>query len=200
MFAAVLEELHPGGIIRYQLTSGADILTWGDVLASWREDCMFRQFFNRLLADSEFAAFRWETPPLTRASAARSFEFVLIDTPEFARRQTDRATFADFYRDSGEDAGVVVFPNLGGDATLVVPSPATGDEHYGHLGAFVRGAPAVQADALWRVLGRVLGEALAGQPGDAPRWVSTAGGGVAWLHLRIDQWPKYYAHDAYRRA
>ena len=35
--------------------------------------------------------------------------------------------------------------------------------------------------------------------GDAPTWVSTAGGGVAWLHVRLDSAPKYYTHRPYTR-
>ena len=33
---------------------------------------------------------------------------------------------------------------------------------------------------------------------DKPTWLSTAGMGVAWLHVRLDQRPKYYAHRPYR--
>ena len=33
---------------------------------------------------------------------------------------------------------------------------------------------------------------------EKPLWLSTAGGGVAWLHLRIDSRPKYYSHRPYR--
>jgi len=31
-----------------------------------------------------------------------------------------------------------------------------------------------------------------------PVWLSTAGGGVSWLHVRLDDRPKYYHHAAYR--
>jgi hypothetical protein len=29
-------------------------------------------------------------------------------------------------------------------------------------------------------------------------WLSTAGAGVPWLHVRLDDAPKYYGHAAYR--
>jgi len=29
-------------------------------------------------------------------------------------------------------------------------------------------------------------------------WISTAGLGVTWLHVRIDSSPKYYTHAPYR--
>jgi hypothetical protein len=43
-----------------------------------------------------------------------------------------------------------VFPNLGGDAIMVVPCPFTSPSAYGHLAAFVRQAPEAQWHALWR--------------------------------------------------
>ncbi len=30
------------------------------------------------------------------------------------------------------------------------------------------------------------------------RWLNTEGGGVAWLHVRIDQRPKYYHYAPYK--
>ena len=89
---------------------------------------------------------------------------------------------------------MVSFANIGGDATLVVPSPRGLDRVYGHLAAFVRGAPESQVRSLWRVLGQVVATLVS----NTPVWVSTAGGGVAWLHVRIDSRPKYYAHAEYR--
>jgi hypothetical protein len=31
-----------------------------------------------------------------------------------------------------------------------------------------------------------------------PVWLSTNGDGVSWLHVRIDERPKYYTHGPYR--
>lgn len=31
-----------------------------------------------------------------------------------------------------------------------------------------------------------------------PVWLNTAGGGVPWLHIRLDDQPKYYRYQAYR--
>ncbi len=33
--------------------------------------------------------------------------------------------------------------------------------------------------------------------GDRPTWLSTAGHGVAWLHVRLDTRPKYYRYTPY---
>ncbi len=35
--------------------------------------------------------------------------------------------------------------------------------------------------------------------GAMPVWLSTAGAGVSWLHVRLDTRPKYYHHGPYRQ-
>ncbi|MEJ2577044.1 MAG: hypothetical protein P8106_10325, partial [Gammaproteobacteria bacterium] len=70
------------------------------------------------------------------------------------------------------------------------------DEHYPHLAVFLRNAPKDQVRALWL---RTAEEMLR-HVGDRPTWLSTAGGGVAWLHVRLDRRPKYYSHTPYRLA
>lgn len=170
-------------------------MSFAEALDLWQGDAGFRAFTTELLAGCPFSAFRWETPALTRAVAGRPFEFVLLDTPEFARRRTDPEPFRAHFTGSGADAGVVSFTNLGGDATLVVPSPRGPDEAYGHLAAFLRQAPPAQRDALWSVTAR----AVAARLGERPLWLSTAGGGVAWLHVRLDDRPKYYGYGPFRQ-
>ena len=83
-----------------------------------------------------------------------------------------------------------------GDATLVVPSPRGPDAAYGHLAAFVRGASEAQNHALWEAVGEAVEERL----NQRPLWLSTAGGGVSWLHVRLDARPKYYAYRPYAEA
>lgn len=34
--------------------------------------------------------------------------------------------------------------------------------------------------------------------GAKPVWLSTAGAGVPWLHVRLDDHPKYYGYALYR--
>src|SRR5262249_22496216 len=155
-------------------------------------DPAFRTLFNALLADVPFAAFRWETPAVTAATLVRPFECVLLDSPGLASRP-DPEAFAEHF--SGAAGEVVSFRNLGGDAVLVVPCPVAEASAYGHLAAFVRLAPEQQRQALWRSVG----EAMARRLGSKPVWLSTAGAGVSWLHVRLDDRPKYYGYGPYRR-
>jgi hypothetical protein len=159
---------------------------------AWRHDAAFRAWFGDLLAAVSFAAFRWETPSVTTATVGRPFEFVLVDSPGLAQAP-DAGAFDEHFR-AAPEASVVSFANLGGDAILIVPRPLAPLTTYGHIAAFVRGAPEPQRHALWQAVG----EAMATRIGAKPVWLSTAGAGVAWLHVRLDDRPKYYAFAPYR--
>lgn len=196
MLDAKIEEVEPKRVTRYVLSHGSKTLTFSDVLERWQVDPTFRAFFSELLAHSPFSAFRWETPSLHELSLSKPFEFVLLDAPRYANRKSDRATYREYFRDDHAAHGVVSFASLGGDATLVVPSPQAEDSAYGHLAAFVRHAPASQVDALWRVVANVAKPKI----GRKPVWLNTAGGGVAWLHVRIDAAPKYYGYAPYTKS
>jgi len=47
---------------------------------------------------------------------------------------------------------------------------------------------------------KLVGGAMERRLGPRPVWLSTAGGGVAWLHVRLDDRPKYYGYAQYRNA
>lgn len=166
--------------------------TFADVVRGWRDDAAFRELFNGWLAGLSFAAFRWELPAVTaKRAASMAFEYVVLDSPGLARAAEPEA-FAEHF--VGSTAPVVSFANLRGDATLVVPRPLAEPSVYAHLGAFVREAPAAQRDAFWQAVGAAMAERL----GRKPVWLNTAGAGVAWLHVRLDDRPKYYRHASYR--
>jgi hypothetical protein len=58
----------------------------------------------------------------------------------------------------------------------------------------VRGAPESQKHALWALVGKMMEQRM----GSSPVWLSTAGAGVPWLHVRLDERPKYYGFGPYR--
>jgi hypothetical protein len=179
------------GGLRFAVERDSQPATFKDVVDAWQIDASFREWFNSLLADVPFTAFRWETPAVTISTVTRPFEFVILDAPGLARRLEPDAFEQHF---AGAKAGVVVFPNLGGDALLVVPCPIAEPSAYGHLAAFVRLAPNEQRHSLWQLVGETMARRIAAEP----VWLSTAGAGVSWLHVRLDNRPKYYGHGPYR--
>ena len=191
MWSSQASDAGSHGAVRFEIRRESELASYADVIAAWRTSVEFRKWFNDVLSRAPFDAFRWETPPVTEGTAGRSFEFVLLESPDLVREPSPEA-FARQFETS--PSYVVTFSNLGGDATLVVPRPMGPQAAYGHLGAFVRDAPEAQQLALWQAVG----EAMLARLGASPVWLSTAGAGVPWLHVRLDDRPKYYAFAPFR--
>lgn len=187
--------LNAGRTHQFRLARNEEPLRYADVLDLWQGDEGFRSFFLDILTEAPFSAYRWETPAVTTETVHRPFEFVILDSPGLARTPDPRP-FEAHFAPADAEAGIVVFENLGRDAMLVVPSPRGPASAYGHLAAFTRHAPAFQNHALWRVVGETMQQQVAAQP----TWLSTAGGGVSWLHVRLDARPKYYGYRPYKES
>ena len=192
MFTAAVDTHKAGAVLRYRLHEGGDALSYHRFIDSLAGDNDFRRFWIDTLKTAPFSVYRWETPALYAGNGGAPFECVLINSPGLATR-TDRMAFQQHFGRADEE--VVVFSNLGGDARLVVPVPLTAASAYNHIGMFTRQAPDAQQQLLWQRVG----EAMQARVSDKPVWLSTAGGGVSWLHVRLDDRPKYYHHIPYRK-
>lgn len=188
------EELQNGWARKYRLLQGGAPLSFAELLSLWQADASFRNFFLGLLAEAPFAAYRWETPAVSKQSLDRPFEFVLLDSPGLDRA-VEREAFAEHFGRAGASS-VVTFTNLGRDAVLVAPVPHGPDSQYGHLAAFVRHATLDQKHDLWQAVANAMLDRIS----DRPVWLSTAGAGVSWLHVRLDDRPKYYGHRPYQAS
>jgi hypothetical protein len=193
---ARIDTLDGGRVRRIRIEHDGKAVPYAEVLELWQGDDSFRALFTTLLADAPYRAYLWETPPITRSTVTRGFEFVLVESPTLAGMTPDPEAFAGPFEAAGTGADVAAFANLGGDALLVAPCPQTPDDTYPHLAAFVRTAPMAQRQAFWRAVGAAVSDRLS----DCPLWLSTNGLGVAWLHVRLDSRPKYYVFEAYRRS
>lgn len=210
------------------------------------------------LASSTFDGYYFEMPPVTHETIGRrQMEFVLVNAPllaKFAQSPNIEAFAKPFRENCPPDdnnnnkkpipsSSSCAFLSLGKDSVLVAPMPPLNDDedniieanYYGHLAAFVRGAPSRQvketlSHAAKEYLKRV--NAINNNNDDddkytdddehkAPTttetstkppvvnndddnddnnvvWFSTSGLGVAWLHFRIDPFPKYYTYRPYK--
>ena len=194
MYSADVVQLTEGRVLRFSLLSDGEPLSWSDVVHRWQIDQSFRRFFISVLADAPFPAYFWETPPVTRNSIDREFEFVLVDSRSLAGVRTDEQAFANHFASAKPGASVIEFPNLSGDATLVVPCPGEPSSAYSQISTFARQAPDDQQHQLWSMVGAALERQLSAQP----VWLNTSGLGIYWLHIRLDGSPKYYTHEPYR--
>ena len=185
------QETVSANITRYWILSENRSLGFNSIIQLWQDDMDFRLFFFEVLTASPYSTYRFETPPLNRQNVTREFEFVLVDSPWLDVR-ADKTAFAAHFNNANSD--VIEFNNLGGDAVLVVPSPTHDDCEYSHLASFMRTAAQSQRHHLWQMVAKCMMQNI----GEQTTWLNTAGGGVDWLHVRLDSRPKYYAYTPYK--
>ena len=186
------QEVVDQGVFRLgPITAGDHVMSFDEVFGAWRESGPFRATWLSWLNDVPYDAYCWECPSVRVTTLDAAFECVFVASPSLARMANDAHAFSAHFRPGCE---VAKFWNLGGDALLVAPCPGeTGN--FAHLASFTATASAERQDALWKSVG----EALTTRIGAEPLWLSTAGHGVAWLHIRLDSRPKYYRHAPYTR-
>jgi hypothetical protein len=171
------------------------LLTAQHLITRWRDDEAFRDVFVSELAATTYPGFFWELPPLSKALLEEPFECAVIWSDALAHMRADPSDFADQLK--AASGSVTSFHNLGRDALLIVPSRVSSADCYGHFAAFVRDAPREQQHALFRLLADEAARLL-----EAGRrfWISTSGLGVPWVHVRLDNYPKYYQYRPYAEA
>lgn len=196
MWSARFEDL-PRKTTRIAIEGDGRSLSFLQVLERLEYSASFASFLTATLAASSLDAFFWEWPPLIDERLTASFESVIVAAPALVGIRAEAHAFAGHFERAGDDAPVITFPNIGGDATLIVPTPeASHHQCYSHLAAFLRLGPDQQVVDFWHAVGRAALSAMSSRP----IWLSTSGTGVSWLHLRLDSRPKYYQHAAYRRS
>lgn len=175
---------------RFQIYCGGNAVSFRSYLELLENDQDFGRWYAELLSGVTFNAFFWEHPPLCNANIDSATEFVLLDSPTLAGLSPNPGPFKSYF---DREHDIVSFHSLGGDAFLIAPTPCEPLTTCVHLAAFVRNAPETLVVNLWHETGRALRQTL----GDKYLWLSTSGLGVAWLHIRLDSYPKYYQHRPY---
>lgn len=188
MWIAKIENIHNGR--RIQICRDEERISFRSYLMLLEGDRDFGSWYTNLLASADYEAFFWEHPPLCDANIDLEAEFVLLKSPTLARLCPNPEPFRLYFE---SDNDIVSFPSLSGDAFLIAPRPSEPVTACVHLAAFVREASRSHVQNLWHETGRAVRESLS----DRNLWLSTSGLGVAWLHIRLDSYPKYYQHQPY---
>ena len=188
-----VEVLDEGRVHRYLVRNGSDAVPWADVFKALKVDERARRDLSEAIAAAPFDEVFFETPAHTTSTLGDAAEFVLVDAP--LRRSADPSAFAEHFRDAEEQL-VTTFANLRADAILVVPNPLTDGAQRNYLRSFLRTAPEEQIQSFWAQAALAVQQRV----NEVPVWVSTSGGGVPWLHLRLDDRPKYYTHRPYSQS
>lgn len=167
-------------------------LTWKDVLHLWQNDDAWTTQFCETLSKVQYPDFFWEATPLKQGKQSLDlpFECVLLDARgQLVSKSADASQFGSYF--TACSSGVTVFPNLRGDATLVVPCPSKDNDKHQTLSTFLRNGDRVQHLSVWKRVAEAIMSQLSKQP-KSPLWVITDGSGVPWLHVRLDSTPKYF--------
>ena len=177
---------------KYSIADNGKTMSYADVISALKSDSDFTIYFNNLLAASKYQAYFWEVKPVSQLTLQQPFEFVLANSNSLAHIKADSSAFDKYL---SKQQHVASFPNLGGDSMLIAPT-SIGATDYGHIAQFVRSAPAEQVAAFWKQVGEELNKSI----GSSPKWLSTSGLAVYWLHVRIDPTSKYYNYLPYKKG
>ena len=159
-------------------------------------------FFKSLNdATDNLSAYFWECVPVSQKLINKKFEFVVTKSEELNNITLDSGPFAKHLADIAI-AGTWVgsFPNKGKDAVLIIPSAKKDYKKniidYKNISQFTKNASQEQKQKFWQEVANRLSREL--EKNEAPKWLSTHGLGVPYLHVRIDNRPKYYHFEEYK--
>ena len=179
-------------LYRYKIKAADHFLSFAEVVNAWGQEQSFREFYTNLLTELPFSAVYWEHPPVTTTTIeSLDYEFSVRPASRLATFKADPSRYQAYFT----TAPIVSFLSLGKDCQLVVPGPHDMTTNYTHLLTFLRTASAEQKAAFWQAIS----QHLQGRLSAAPLYLSTHGMGVPWLHVRLDERPKYYSNHMYRR-
>ena len=181
----VKEEKLQTNVTKYQILKYEKVISFKDWIDQIKNEQSFIEFYIDILKNSKYKAYFWEVKPITKNKLNVPFEFVLVNSNILPTIKSDDSFFRTYFKDGLE---VVSFSNLGGDAQLVVPTQISDLKNYNHLASFMRNCQNNQIVKFWQKVGEIYEQ----QIGEEVKWLSTAGLGVSWLHVRIDSRPKYY--------
>lgn len=181
------------GITRYNLSDEGLMLTHRDVHRLWRENECFVRFYTQLIVDAGYSGFCWETPAVTLQTLDDKHEFVIVRSDVHASIQQNWMPFTEHFNKVREAGLAVSFLNLGKNGMMVAPVPDRSFDG-GSLASFLKSASDERVQALWQLVGKEISSKIS----NSPIWLSTAGLGVSWLHVRLDARPKYYRYQLYK--
>lgn len=117
------------------------------------------------------------------------FRFNVIDkTKKLSKMKQDTKTYKKYFKNRKD---VAVFMNLTNDAKLIVPKYLKNISRrtYLNISTFSRNAPIKQQIHLWEEVFKQLKKC---HKNNKDCYLNTHGLGIGWLHIRIDEVPKYY--------
>ena len=181
-------------LIRFAIHQANQNLSFREVFQKWQEEEAFIHFYQKSLLQFGFEAFFWEHPALTTELLEKDYECAVRKSKSLQKRMQDEAPFKEYL---DQPQNYVEIPNRKKDSLLIIPTHLGDTVNHTHFGKFIQTVPAPQLVQLFQKIGFLALERI---HTETPLWLSTAGLGVSWLHIRFDQRPKYYKVQAFKKA
>lgn len=132
--SAVISE----GIEQIKISKNNNLISFRNWIDLIQNSESFIQFYIELLQSCSFDSFFWEVKPIQYETLEEPFEFVLVASNKLQKLTADSSSFEQYFE---KEKQVISFPNLRGDAQLIVPTQISNKDHYTHLEKFIRNAP-----------------------------------------------------------
>jgi len=190
-------------VIKYRFKNANNPLTYDDFiefLISEKSEAFLKVLTGALKdATSKLSAYLWECAPVSNdTKGTTQFEFTATKSTELSKIKQDFSSFWEHISKNRREYACS-FQNIGGDATLIVPIPIGVSQNkyldYKNISNFTENAELNQRKYFWKKVAIELSKDL--ESDGKPRWLSTNGLGVHYLHIRIDKKPKYYSFENY---
>jgi Cu-Zn family superoxide dismutase len=160
-------------------------MKWKDKISEWKSGIPLT--YPRGVKSPFF----YETSALNRSGTSLYLE-KFIPEPTLPRKQ-DPSQFQKHLKNT-KNKYVCAFPNLSGDAILIIPVPKAG-KNFATLKDFIDTASLTQQKMFWKKVASVIETQF--RASDVTKlFISTHGLGVPYFHLRLDTRPKYYTTGA----
>ena len=148
--------------------------------------------FINILQNIPFEYYVLQTPCL-KNNLDKNFEFVIKNKLELKKIKLNTTVYKKYFK---QNENVASFLNLTGDTTLIVPKmlPGVNKNSYLNISTFSKYAPMDQQILVWKKVFKELKKCK------HSCFLNTHGLGYGWLHIRIDEKPKYYLFDDYKKC
>ena len=152
--------------------------TWDVVIESWKNGKNFPDIRGSVY---------WETS-VAKDGGKSIYREKTAPAPFSMTMEADNETFEKYIRNKKK---AVTFKSKGTPPTRLVCPGDTG-KNFSHMGTFYKNASKSEMSSLWKKVAIELEKML--KKGETV-YVSTHGGGISWLHVRLSNTPKYYVTD-----
>lgn len=185
--------------IVYRIIEDKSYLTYVKFYESIRSSPKLIYDIISILKSNIFKSYYLEFNPVSwNLLQERIFEFVIIKTSGFISK-TDIITFGESNINTNSN-NIYIFKNLSKKSVLI--SPCYNHNYniniYNNIATFMRTSNLKQQFLLFStVFSQYILQLKNNQ--NKLLWLSTHGKGVAWLHVRIDDSPKYISFSSYKK-